>query len=294
MQGDLGVNSEEGKGSTFWFELPLKPAPESFREEASPIGGAVETLRTKHVLLVEDYPPNREIAKFFLSGTGLEVSIAENGAEAVSRVKENRFDLIIMDVQMPVMDGLAASREIRILENGKTVPIIGMTAHAFESDREKCLGAGMNYVITKPVDWPKAIIILQNALQGEIPAHPIEAAEATRPADAESPLDLTAYIQRMNGNKRVALDILAGFLRILPSDIANIAESLKTGNAREANRLAHSIKSGGANVCAAELSEAARRLEESLELGICDDASALWQKLNAVYGRLSDWATVNL
>jgi len=294
MQGEIGVLSEEGKGSTFWFELPYEQAPETFLEETSAVDAACVTFKGKQLLLVEDYPPNREIALFFLEGAGAGVSVAENGLVAVSMVMEKRYDLIVMDVQMPVMDGLAASEDIRGLENGKTVPIIGMTAHAFASDREKCIAAGMNGVITKPVDWSKALVALHKAMLGTGGMEQFEAASAVNNAPPGVPIDMENYIKRMNGNKKIAMGILSGFLRIIPTDIAGISDAIKSGNAREANRLAHSIKGGGRNVCAVELGEAAWSLEKSLELGICDDASMLLSQLDKAYRRLRDWATIHM
>ncbi len=123
----------------------------------SPSGETVElTLRRDYaqcrLLLVEDEPINREVAAIMLDDVGLVTELAENGKEAVDRVKVKAFDLILMDMQMPVLDGVEATRMIRQLPNGKTVPILAMTANAFSADREACLVAGMNDFLTKPVD----------------------------------------------------------------------------------------------------------------------------------------------
>jgi len=122
----------------------------------SPSGETVElTLRRDYaqcrLLLVEDEPINREVAAIMLDDVGLVTELAENGKEAVDRVKVKAFDLILMDMQMPVLDGVEATRMIRQLPNGKTVPILAMTANAFSADREACLVAGMNDFLTKPV-----------------------------------------------------------------------------------------------------------------------------------------------
>ena len=289
MHGEIDVRSELGLGSTFWFELPLEPAPDSFIDKEFNADGKESSLLGKKVLIVEDYPPNREIALFFLKAAGAQTEIAENGLAAVCQVMEKQFDLILMDVQMPVMDGLAATKDIRGLPFGKDVPIMGMTAYAFATDRDKCLAAGMNGVITKPVDWTKALAVLHNAVHGGIQQKDCESAGAQNIIISGKPIDLDGYIQRMNGNKVMAMKILKGFLEILPNDIAAIHAAIASGNAREANRLAHSIKGGGRNVCAVPLAEAAWHLEESLEIGISDDAPGLLALVETEYNQLRKW-----
>ncbi|NJL72544.1 MAG: response regulator [Candidatus Competibacteraceae bacterium] len=171
MGGDIGVTSNMKEGSTFWFTLKLK-ASES--QEASQVKPAVQPLRESGsnnlppVLVVEDNQVNQRLALMQLSSLGLEGVTVNNGREALKAYEENRYSLILMDCQMPEMDGFEATREIRRFEErqgGKThVPIVAMTAQAMAQDREECLAAGMDAFISKPVTLNSLQAILSDWL----------------------------------------------------------------------------------------------------------------------------------
>ncbi|MEC8009659.1 MAG: ATP-binding protein [Pseudomonadota bacterium] len=157
MEGDITVESQINLGSNFKLTLPLKT--EKAPEEASlslQVESNIQPVKDKHrkkVLIAEDYEGNIIVAIHFLQDCGYEPFVVNNGLEAVEKVKKEAFDAILMDVQMPVMDGFEATRHIRKMEkNGeiKRIPIIGMTAHAFVGDKEKCINIGMNDYISKP------------------------------------------------------------------------------------------------------------------------------------------------
>ncbi|HEX6734967.1 MAG TPA: response regulator [Azonexus sp.] len=153
MDGEVGVDSTPGQGSRFWITARLgKAAPQ---EAPIPVTPGSRQLQG-HVLLVEDEPLNREIGCDLLSAAGIAVDIAENGLAAVERAQEYRYDLILMDVQMPVLDGLDATRRIRSLAGGRDIPIVALTANAYSEDRQRCLAAGMDDFLAKPVE-PEAL-----------------------------------------------------------------------------------------------------------------------------------------
>jgi len=155
MGGAAGLLSQPGQGSTFWFTAWVAWTNEVAAERPPAEESALVLLRQRHtgqrVLLVEDNPVNREVGEHLLQDAGLAVETAEDGQQAVALALEGGHDLILMDMQMPVMDGLVATRAVR-LQIGWAIPIIAMTANAFGEDREACLAAGMNDHVAKPVD----------------------------------------------------------------------------------------------------------------------------------------------
>ena len=151
MHGEFGVESTPGKGSTFWFRIPLEISSEQTLKQPNEFEQEFKGTLSGHVLLVEDNPINQMIAQKMLEKIGLESTLAHDGQQALNMLEQNTYDAVLMDCQMPVLDGFEATRRIREQAALKALPVIAMTANVMEGDREKCIAAGMNDYIGKPV-----------------------------------------------------------------------------------------------------------------------------------------------
>ncbi len=236
------------------------------------------------LLLVEDNIVNQEVAQEILSAVGFEIDICENGAKGLQAVQDKHYDVVLMDIQMPVMDGLQATQEIRSLEGGfSELPIIAMTAHALKEDIKKSLAAGMNGHVTKPID-PEALF---KALSRCVKPSEKPVAEQTAVVMTDSMpetlpgIDLADGLTRLNGNWTVYKRILLSFR----DKHAGAAESLKSlilqGEWDEATRLAHTLKGSGGNLGAKQLYMAAAAMEQACRNADVDVDSAFFKILRS-------------
>ena len=153
MGGSIGVRSTLGSGSTFGFEIALA-SPQRPRTEAAPPakGGPLPHFQSARVLVADDNPLNQQVAQGMLESVGCHVTLAHDGEQAVALARTQPFDLILLDLHMPVLDGLQAARQLRALPQHQTVPIVALTAAVFAEDRQRCLEAGMNGFVPKPIE----------------------------------------------------------------------------------------------------------------------------------------------
>ncbi len=222
------------------------------------------------VLLVEDAVMNQQVATEILESAGIFVDLAENGQEAVEALSQSRYDLVLMDVQMPVMGGFEATRLIRANPAHKDLPIIAMTAHAMRGAREECLAAGMNDYITKPIDTTQLFGVMATWLKDRLAVAGEGRPRAPRrdPAPRDLPdlpelpgLDTRKGVQRLNGNQALYRGLLATFASSYAPAAAEIREALDQGDFGAAERIAHTVKGVAGNISADGVFAAAREVE---------------------------------
>ncbi|TRW98299.1 response regulator [Paracoccus sp. M683] len=245
-------------------------------------------LHGLRILLVEDNEINREIAVELLKDAGLDVDCAENGLVACRMVSErgDSFAAVLMDVQMPEMDGVEATRQIRRDWSAEDLPILAMTAHAYEEDRQRCLASGMNDHIAKPIDPQVFLATLERWLRRSAPSGPASAQGETRlisgGADLPSelpPFDIPAALLRVNGKQPLLRRLIIGF-RDSYNDVAErLGAMLHAGQADDAARLAHGLKGVASSLELAEVAAIARRLEDRLRAGQEDGMGSLLSDL---------------
>lgn len=267
------------------FDSLTGPSPAA----ALPEDDILQALRRRHggrrVLLAEDNPVNQEVGEELLRSAGLQVEVVDDGASAVARAREVEFDLILMDVQMPVLDGLAATREIRALR-GPGVPIIAMTANAYGEDRQACLDAGMNDHIAKPVDPVRLYEVLMRQLNAAVGAV----------LPRVPGLDLVQALQSVGGSHAVLLRVLQRFAEVYPHghpDLADVSPHQRRERWRQA---AHALRGSSATLGARDLEARLQALETAMQSD--PDVSEQWMDaaiaLNADVQKLSNDISIAL
>ena len=244
----------------------------------------LEAIRGAKVLLVEDNEINQEVASELLEQAGLVVTIASNGQEGVEKVNQSEFDCILMDIQMPVMDGYEATRAIRQDKRFASLPIIAMTANAMQGDCEKCIDAGMNDHVAKPVnpnDLFSTIIKWVSAREG-LGHITVSLPEKSQPAIKEGILPelpgiaVNAGLERVNGNEKLYRKLLGNFYQNNINTRLEIEKALEGGDVKLAERLVHTVKGVSATIGADDLAKVSQPLETELRYGNEDIDDTLW------------------
>jgi signal transduction histidine kinase/CheY-like chemotaxis protein/HPt (histidine-containing phosphotransfer) domain-containing protein len=299
MGGRMVVESEPGRGSTFRFtaafDTPadgdlkvgdaavassgLKVADDQatrsvFSDQVARWGA--RTPDRRRVLLAEDNIVNQRVAMGLLTKRGHDVVLAENGREALHALEQGPFDVVLMDVQMPGMDGLEATAEIRRREatTGSHVRIVAMTAHAMNGDRDRCLSAGMDGYLSKPVNAAMLYAVVED--DSLRPARPV------RPENANEPeVNRQALEERLGGDQRLFTEVITAFLGDCPAQLADIRGAIERRDTMTVRARAHALKGAAGNLSAPALFSAAAALERVATEERIDALDAAWRQMSA-------------
>jgi len=254
--------------------------------KSSALGGPSTPIITRHsvveakkqkvrLLLAEDNIINQKVALKILEKAGYRAESVFNGLEVLAALEKNPYDLILMDVQMPEMDGLEATGAIRRKEKEKAghIPIVAMTAHAMKGDRERCLEAGMDDYLSKPIQPKELIEVIERQLKGELSAE--MEMPPSEPAEEAGVFDRKVLLERLDGDEGIFKEIIATFLEDAPKQVEKLKKALQEGDANRVERQAHLLKGAALNIGGNGLQNAARELEVAGKEGDLTKAQSL-------------------
>lgn len=295
MNGEIGVDSQQEVGCCFWVRLPLSEHSEVTLDAEDQNTGDQKTLLPygaideQKILLVEDNVVNCEVAVDMLQGIGLDVDIAHDGKQAVEMNNSNQYRLILMDCEMPVMDGFAATRVIRRTEfelQQEPVPIIALTAHAISGAREKCISGGMDDFLCKPFNMASLYALLDRWLNVEVTTEALQKSQnntddSHQVASYEFRCDSTVldcailsklYNKQNKDNSSIMINVIQTYLDQSEMLLSSLADNCKKSETESVRRILHTLKSSSIHVGAIRLSEICKKLEHASAKGVIDDS----------------------
>lgn len=235
------------------------------------------------ILLAEDTEINRQLAIHLLTSHGHAVVAAENGREAIETLEQRQFDVVLMDVQMPEMDGFDATASIREKERttGAHIPIIAMTAHAMKGDRERCLAAGMDSYVSKPIRPKELFKVIDEVVPGSVASSKTNRKESTIFQEGSDPmqLDCSDLLASVNGNAVILSKLVALFLRHYPKMIAELHDAINQGDGDWLARASHTLRGGSGSFLTASARTALTSLETMGKTGRTDESDATLARL---------------
>jgi PAS domain S-box-containing protein len=257
-----------------------------------------------HILLAEDNPVNQKVASTILSKAGYQVDIADNGRIALEKLEKKKYNIVLMDIQMPEMDGHETTREIRKREEGtgRHQIIIAMTAHTLKGDKEKCLASGMDDYISKPIepqsmlnkisDWIKSIFKVQNGQQKDTAAaeRPGPRNDADKAKEDDCPVDMKSAMQRFADDRDFYKEMVNEFLSYVHDQIKALEEAAAAGNAEEIQKNGHSIKGAAGNLSAVKVQSLALTIERMGRDEKIEDVSPAIEELRSEIATLAEFA----
>lgn len=279
MGGEIQVKSQVGVGSAFSFKVVFQKCSSDARPKVQASESKTEAVpqptrgaRTARILIAEDNLINQKVFLGILSASQFHLDIVDNGAKALEAIKSAKYDVVLMDCQMPVMDGYAATRAIRDFEKlngGERTPIIAVTANALQRERDLCTEVGMDDYVAKPIDAAKLLKKIDEWL----------------PEGAPATLD-GAALQQVADNPALMREIIETFQRTVPQDLAKLEPLLNASDWPEVARVAHHLKSSCYAVGANAMAEVCARMERSAKLNPTQDLANLYSELQKRYTEL--------
>ena len=292
MGGRIEVESDPGEGSTFRFTLDLPLSETEPAEIVRGGGDAVvsrEGLAGLRVLVAEDNATNRRIVAALLEKLGIAADMAENGQETLDALTRERYDIVLMDVQMPGMDGLETTRRIRAGERpGVRIPIVAMTANAMKGDREACLAAGMDGYLSKPIDPAELERIMAFAAQGVPDVSPAPENDDGKPVAPTDVFDRASLLERVVWDEDLCSQVVETFLCDGKKLVSQFADAAERGDSAGAKIAAHTLRGAAANVAAGMLASVAFRAETTASEGDTDRLRGLSARLRDEWRRFTD------